>query len=372
MASQQSVLDELEEAVHSGSRERRVDTLRRITDLFLLAPTQLDNEQIGVFDDVLAHLTARVEAGARAELANRLAPIAQAPAGIVKRLAHDDEIMIAGPVLQQSTRLATEDLVSIAQEKGQAHLHAIAGRKSIDEQVTDVLVKRGDREVALTLAANAGAAFSDVGYSTMVKRAESDADLVEKLGRRIDIPLPHFRELLLRATEAVRARLLAGAPPETQDEIRKILADTSRDIEQHAPAPRNFEDARRLVSLLKETGRLDETEIHAFTRHEKYEEAIAGLAALCAVPPELIERLAKSGRTDALLVPCKAAGFGWGTVRALLDLRSRHNAVAAQDMDVAMKEFAKLSQPTAARVLRFWQVRQTATVQPAGERHAAK
>jgi len=92
---------------------------------------------------------------------------------------------------------------------------------------------------------------------------------------------------------------------------------------------------------------------------------MAGLAALCAVPVDLIERLAQSGRTDALLVPCKAAGLGWVTVRALLDLRSRHNAIADHDVDTAMKEFAKLSQPTAARVLRFWQVRQTATAQAA-------
>ena len=62
MSAQRSLMDELEEAVQSGSREKRVDTLRRITDLFLVAPAQLSNEQIGVFDDVLAHLIARVNA----------------------------------------------------------------------------------------------------------------------------------------------------------------------------------------------------------------------------------------------------------------------------------------------------------------------
>ena len=66
MSGQQSLMDELERAVQSGSREQRVDTLRRITDLFLLAPAQLNAEQIGVFDDVLAHLVARVENKARA------------------------------------------------------------------------------------------------------------------------------------------------------------------------------------------------------------------------------------------------------------------------------------------------------------------
>ncbi len=320
MQAQQSLIEELEEAVQSGSRERRVDTLRRITDLFLLAPAQLSNEQIGVFDDVLTRLVARVETKARTELANRLAPIAQAPADVIKRLAYDDEIAVAGPVLTQSPRLTTEDLVSIAQQKGQAHLYAIAGRDRIEEQVTDVLVNRGNREVMHTLAANAGAAFSNTGYSRMVERAENDEGLVETLGGRVDVP-------------------------------------------REASAPRNFEDAQRLVSLLQETGRLDESEIHIFAKHEKYEEAMAGLAALCAVPVDLIERLAQSRRTDALLVPCKAAGFSWATVRALLELRARHNAVADHGMDAAMKEFAKLSQPTAARVLRFWQVRQTTAAQ---------
>jgi uncharacterized protein (DUF2336 family) len=365
MGAQQSLMDELEEAVQSGSRERRVDTLRRITDLFLVAPAQFNNDQIGIFDDVLTHLVARVESKARAELANRLAPVAQAPADVIKRLAHDDEIAVAGPVLTQSTRLTTEDLVSIAQQKGQAHLRAIAGREKVEEQVTDVLVNRGDREVMHALAANTGAAFSDTGYSTMVRRAESDESLVEKLGHRVDIPMQLFRELLLRATEAVRARLLAAAGPDRQDEIRKVLANISREIEHEAPAARSFEDAQRLVALLKETGRLNESEIHTFAKHEKYQETVAGLAALCAVPLDLIERLAQSERTDALLVPCKAAGLGWVTVRAILELRGRQNAIAPHDMDAAMKEFAKLSPSTAARVLRFWQVRQTATAQAA-------
>jgi uncharacterized protein (DUF2336 family) len=359
MQAQQSLMDELEEAVQSGSRERRVDTLRRITDLFLVAPAQLDDEQIGIFDDVLTHLVARVETRARAELADRLAPIAHAPADVIKRLAHDDEIAVAGPVLAQSTRLTTEDLVSIAQQKGQAHLRAIAGREKIEERVTDVLVTRGNSEVVHAVAVNSGAAFSDSGYSTMVKRAEGDESLVEKLGRRIDIPAGLFRALLLRATEAARTRLIAAVGPERQDEIRKIVVSISQEMERETPAARNFDDAQRLISLLQETGRLNESEIVTFAKHEKYEETMAGLAALCAVPLELIERLAQSGRTDALLVPCKAAGLGWATVRAILDLRSRHNAIADHDMEIAMTEFAKLSTPTAARVLRFWQVRQT-------------
>ena len=55
-----------------------------------------------------------------------------------------------------------------------------------------------------------------------------------------------------------------------------MLANISQDIEREAPLRANFEDAQRLVSLLKETGRLNESEIHTFAKHEKYEEAVAG------------------------------------------------------------------------------------------------
>jgi uncharacterized protein (DUF2336 family) len=333
--------------------------------LFLVAPARLSSEQIGVFDDVLAHLIERVETKARAELAGRLAPIAQAPNDVIQRLAHDDEIAVAGPVLTHSPRLSTSDLVSIAHEKGQAHLLAIAARPTIEHQVTDVLVNRGNRDVMHRLAGNAGAAFSDTGYSTLVRRAEGDESLVEKLGRRLDIPLQLFRDLLLKATEAVRSRLMAAVGPEKQDEIRKVLADVSNEIGRESPAARSFEDAQRLVALLKETGRLNEGEIHNFAKLDKYEEAVAGLATMCSVPCDLIERLAQSGRTDALLVPSKAAGLAWPTVRLLLELCGKRQTIAPHDIELAAKEFNKLSAPTAARVLRFWQVRQATTSQAA-------
>jgi hypothetical protein len=41
--------------------------------------------------------------------------------------------------------------------------------------------------------------------------------------------------------------------------------------------------------------------------------------------------------------------------------------VAEHDIELAANEFAKLSQQTAARVLRFWQVRQTTAGPPGGQ-----
>ena len=368
MSATLSLMDDLEVAVQSGTSERRVETLRRVTDLFLATPAQLTDDQIGVFDEVLTLLTARVETKARAELARRLAPLDRSPGEVVRRLAHDDAIEVAGPVLSQSRQLTTQDLVSIAHQKGQSHLLAIASRTEIETQVTDVLVDRGNRDVIRQLATNDGAAFSEAGYGEMVKRAEDDEGLVETLGRRADMPPALFRELLGRATEAVRSRLLSSIGPDRHDVLGTILSDVSQDLAQEESAQRDIAGAQRFVMTLKQNGRLNESELAQLARQNKYDETIAALALLCGTPFELIDRLLANPRNDALLIPCKAVGLGWTTLRGLLEMRGKRLALSEHDVSEIAAEFKKLSPQTAARVLRFWQVRQTVGATPAGER----
>jgi len=365
MSATLSLMDDLEAAVQSGTSERRVETLRRVTDLFLATPAQLTSEQIGVFDAVLMRLTARVETKARAELARRLAPIDRSPGEVVRQLAHDDEIDVAGPVLAQSKELTTQDLVSIAQKKGQSHLLAIASRPAVETQVTDVLVDRGNRDVISRLATNEGATFSETGYGEMVKRAEDDEGLLETLGRRADMPPVLFRELLGKATEAVRSRLLASVGPERHDALGSILSDVSQGLEQEESAQRDIAGAQRRAQHLKQTGRLNESELAQLARQNKYDDAVAALAQLCGTPFELIDRLLANPRNDALLIPCKAAGLGWTTVRVLLEMRGKRHAMSEHDASEVAAEFKKLSTQTAGRVLRFWQVRQTVGATPA-------
>ena len=87
-------------------------------------------------------------------------------------LASDDDITVAGPVLKLAPRLTEADLVDLAKTKSQAHLQAISARKVLGEAVTDVLVRRGDREVARSVADNRGARISETGFFRLVERAE--------------------------------------------------------------------------------------------------------------------------------------------------------------------------------------------------------
>src|SRR5580700_1648669 len=174
MTAALSLIPELEDVIQNGTRAKRADTLQRITVLFLGGASRYGDEQINLFDDVFGLLIDEIEAKARAELSNRLAPVANAPVKVLRKLANDDDIAVAGPVLKLAPRLAEADLLDVARTKGQAHLHAISARRAIGEAVTDVLVRRGNRDVARRVADNRSARISARSFHRLVKRAEED------------------------------------------------------------------------------------------------------------------------------------------------------------------------------------------------------
>jgi len=350
-----SLLPELDDVVQHGSAEKRAETLRRITTLFLDGVSSFNAEHIALFDDVIGCLIEEIEAKALAELARRIAPVPNAPAGVVRTLARNDDIAVAGPVLEQA-RLSDPDLMYIAETKSQAHLLAMSTRLGMSQALADILVERGDGEVARSIANNRHAQLSDHAFVKLVKRAEQDGLLAEKVGMRTDIPQRLFRQLLIQASEVVQKRLLAKAKPETQVEIRRVLVQVTDEVAAKA-APRNYASALAAVRAMHKQRKLGETDIAEFARTGKYEETIATLATLCAVPVEVVDRLMNGERADPVLILARAAGFGWTTVKAVLNARPGAKP-PPQTLDVTRENFERLTAITAQRVVRFWQVRQ--------------
>src|SRR5258706_13554810 len=98
----QGLLDELQTTLAHGTVARRVETLRRVTDLFLSGAADYSHEQIELFDDVFQCLMKHIETSAKALLSNRLAPLDTAPRLTIRAPALDDVIEVAAPVLSQS------------------------------------------------------------------------------------------------------------------------------------------------------------------------------------------------------------------------------------------------------------------------------
>lgn len=352
-----SLIAELERATHSGSHDC-TDTVRRVTDLFLAGADRYSEDQVLLFENVLGFLVQKIETRARAELSTRLALVKNAPPRVIRRLALDNDITVAEPVLAGSPCLTADDLIQVASTKSQEHLLAISGRRHLDETVTDILLDRGNRDVIYKLAQNAGAHFSEPGFTTLVVKAETDDELAETVGLRLDVPSHLFEQLLLQATKTVQSRLMSLAPPQTQREIRRVLGLVSKEIGWQVTAPRDFRAAQEIVLEKQRNGALHETALVEFAKMHKYGELVAALALLCPAPLAVIDSLMGSPRHDGLLIPCRVAKLSWPTVDTILHNRLAHHAPTPHDREKLSADYRRLSYATAQRVLEFWQARQ--------------
>jgi uncharacterized protein (DUF2336 family) len=360
-ANSTALIAELEGAVKGGSPERRLQMLRRVTDLFLSDADRLNENQIGVFDDVLVLLMERMEARALAQLSTTLCSSHSAPKEVVRQLAYHEEAAVAVPVLTKSSRLSEGDLIEIANLRGQQHLLAISNRSALSEGVTDVLLKRGDSRVSHALAKNAGARFSESGYATLVESSEKDSALAETLGLRPDIPLKVLRELLSKAGAAVRIRLLKIAPPEMREKVEDAIKSVVEQIVV-APAlvPVDYTESEAMVLAMNRAGRLGDQTINRFAIQGEYINIVAAISLLTSVKTDAIEPLIENPRPDGLIVACKAARLNWSTTSMILRNRPNCRPATKQEVEEGKEVFDALSLSSAQRTIRFWSARSSA------------
>ncbi|MCK1651172.1 DUF2336 domain-containing protein [Bradyrhizobium sp. 149] len=357
--SSESLLEELQIALSHGTVAHRVETLRRVTDLFVGNAVDYSDDHVRVFDDVFQYLIEQIETSARALLADRLAPVAAAPPKIIRTLALDEVIEVSGPVLSKSERLDQATLMEIARTRGQAHLKAISLRRVLSEALTDVLVTRGDEDVVQSTVSNPGAQLSEGSLADLVTRAERDDDLATCIGLRPDLPRHHYLKLVAKASLTAR-RKLEAAHPELADDVSSVVQEAAQRI-RTATMTRQTEMARALVKSLHEDGRLTELQVATFAEQGKFDETNAGLAALAGVAVETAESMMIESRTEGVMILAKVAAMQWSSVRAIIALREKLSGDSQTDILTLRDTYEALRGSTAQQVLRFHRMQQGAT-----------
>jgi uncharacterized protein (DUF2336 family) len=362
MSSPNSLVLELQDVIASGTSDRRVDALRRVTDLFLHDASRFGEDIVAVFDDVIGLLAQRIEARARAELAERLAPVANAPPKVIRTLAHDDTIAVARPVLTQSPRLTEQDLVSVARSKGQEHMLALSERRNIPAAVTDVLIDRGDAKVVRSVARNGSARLSRSGVDKLIRQSQADEELRSVLGGRQDLPADQLAKLVEIAKAAARSRMVGSVGSHGKEALDLAIERGAEEVAVQAKAalvPRKLEEARARIAELVERRPLTEHDVIAFAKERKREECVCALAHMANLPLPVAERLFTSDENDLLLIVCRSLGFSWSATRELLVVR-HGEPMPNHLLHALLGNFEELSSQTAQRVLRFLHVREAA------------
>jgi uncharacterized protein (DUF2336 family) len=360
MEAQESLIDQLESAIADRSMSRRADVLRRVTDLFALGSGSFSEDQVELFGDVMGRLARDIELDVRATFGSRLARLPDAPRGVIRTLAFDSAVSVAGPVLRQSPQLDEATLVECSRTMGQGHLLAISGRSSLTEPVTDVLIDRGDRAVVTNLVDNRGARFSNDGISALVTKTGTDGDIALAVWSRPDIPRQALLNLFVQASAAVRKRLEA-ADPRKAEQIRAAVASATDAIQNTARmGSREYTEAQAEIQALNSAGKLNEAALSGFVEAESFDRISVALSLMGNLPVGLVERALADRQQEQLLVIARAIGLSWMTVKSLLIKQAGRGGIGDDQMEQLFKSFSRLQMKTAQTALQFYRLRERA------------
>ena len=326
--------------------ERRAETLRQITALFLNQANSLASDQIALFDEVFMRLIDGVEPRSLAQFSQQLSDATCVVPVSARRLAlHDDEL-VSIPILKL-LRLAPELLLDVAKSRGLKYYLAIAQRHSVDPFVCEALVQCGDTAIHHALAENRGVSISDTGWVRLAQIGETDQELAKKLGRRSDLPM-HVKNKLHAKLGTERMRELNIMPQTMRDQIENAVA--TADAAKVSP---ELVAAFASMSDLARKGKLNDSTINRFAVHGDYTNVVAAVAFLTGSTVEVILPLISSVNVEGLVVACKASRLDWATVVQIAKNRPGQPPISAAELEKAKATFDAISISAAQRTVRF-------------------
>ena len=301
-----------------GIRERIAHKVAR------LAPALSQEEQANIREltyQVISILAADRTARIRQIVAEALKDLTDAPPEIVRSLARDVEIEVAGPVLEHSPLLSDAELIEIIQSKPiQGALTAIARRRRLGLKLTDSLV-----------AAAVAAPEGTLAVATLLRNhdAEIDSETMERILDLAPSRIQWHEPLVQRPILAPAAlRRLAGF---VSHALLKALQQRSRSDPETAIAIAAIVERRLATEDGDAAGATEEADedlpadalpvgvaaISSALRSGAYPAAIGALARDSGYPQAVIRKTMAAADPKTILALAWKAGYPAALAAAL-------------------------------------------------------
>ncbi|NQU59801.1 MAG: DUF2336 domain-containing protein [Rhodospirillales bacterium] len=295
-------VEELLSLAREKSGERRQVLAKTISDLFTGKDRVLSDRERSLMFDIMHKMVHEAEMGARKIIAEQIAQLPDAPAGLVNLLANDD-IDVAYAILKDSPVLKDEDLIEVIQHRTMEHQLALAVRTTVSEQVSDALVETGTEGVITTLLKNSGASISlatmeylveeskrvDVYQEPILRREDLDPDLAKRMYLWVSAALRKFIVKNFQLDQTVLDDLLERSAKVSEKNIKTKSDNLAEGIDKEGLGL-----AKMMIRALKDG------EIFLFE---------AMFRRLTRLRNTLVKRILFEPGGEGLAIACKASGI---------------------------------------------------------------
>ena len=360
------LVQQIEQAKHADGGDEnaavqvdKAQVVERLRGLYEEKAKRLPDDRAAMFDHLFLNLSDGLDAATKRKLATTLATYPRAPEGIVGKLAQDEDASVAEPLLVSALHIEERLLETVALSRGQEHLQALAQRDAIGERITTPIICRGDDETLLTLATNSTARFSNEGFDLLSERARTNAILRSIVCARPDMPDSQYNMLLALDGTLVCEEFDAECNDPTLPGamLVEIISAAMRDgrptrfSRSMLAASFDYVAMRALQRFVKQA------DIERWLRRRQFEDAIAGLAILSAIPPEFVQRLIEVDSLYPAAMLVKAIGYEWATLKPFWQARSEAGVQQEPPHEV-YEMFVSIDTMTARRLMRHVAMRE--------------
>ena len=292
-------------------RERLADKISRLAPE--LSPDDKDKVKKMAYD-TLETLAKDELTRARQILAEALQDVAGAPAPVIRKLAFDTELVVAGPILENSPVLNDEDLMEII-ERGSTtgRLSFISKRKDVTEGVSEAIVATADEYAVALLLANPSARIRETTLDRVVDEAKDVISWHAPLVSRPQISGYAAKRLAgFVAANLIRVlSIRSDLEPDVLEEVKKAVTNRIEGGESDLKDAIQLEDtetplevAMGKVQKLKDKGDLNEARVRKMVSGGKKEEVIAALAIMNEVPAVAVQKAINAKNIKGVVSIC--------------------------------------------------------------------
>ncbi|WP_417667573.1 DUF2336 domain-containing protein [Roseibium sp.] len=189
-----------------NSAEARGALLLGLADILVHDIEKRSQEELNMFGEIAVLLYPSSPKSDRVQLSRKVSDEPRTPVALAMELA-SDQISIAMPVLENFTAFGTKNLLALAKKLGDDHLQVLARRTDLETEVSDTLVRRGNRSVHRILAGNREIRLSHTALRALVRHAVQDVVLREDLALRKDLTPTVCNMLMPHVSKSTQVRL---------------------------------------------------------------------------------------------------------------------------------------------------------------------
>ncbi len=235
------------------------------------------------------------------------------PRSVVEKLANDDDVQIASPMLQFSPLLDDDILIKIIQgSPASAALSAISRRAGLGAPVADAIVDADDAPAITELLLNQSAQIREETLDRLVDRAVDFPDWHEPLVRRPVLPQEVIRRLARFVADALVKDLSRRG--DLDDDTAALLTREVKDRLDAEDDPwgeeADRETADERAQRLHQEGKLDETLLLEQLQRGDRVFVSHAVALLSELPEQVVSKAVSLASAKGMTALAWKAGLG--------------------------------------------------------------